>query len=56
MYASWPKSETVDDSYLKASAYLADSAHEFRLRIKAMMVTKGKKVRYFYLVLKVFLF
>lgn len=44
MYASWPKVESVNDSYLKASAYLADSAHEFRLRIKSMMTVKGKKV------------
>lgn len=43
MYASWPKVESVNDSYLKASAYLADSAHEFRLRIKSMMTVKGKK-------------
>ena len=43
MLASWPESEKVDESYLKASAYLADSAHEFRLRIKSMMTAKGKK-------------
>jgi leucyl-tRNA synthetase len=45
MFASWPQHEGVDESYLKASSYIADSAHEFRLRIKSMMTAKGKKVR-----------
>ncbi|CAB4042966.1 leucine--tRNA ligase, cytoplasmic, partial [Paramuricea clavata] len=43
MYASWPQHEGIDESYLKASSYIADSAHEFRLRIKSMMTAKGKK-------------
>ena len=46
MYASWPQHEGIDESYLKASSYIADSAHEFRLRIKSMMTAKGKKVGY----------
>ena len=44
MYASWPPHQAVNDSYLKASSYIADSAHEFRLRIKSMITAKGKKV------------
>ena len=44
MHAQWPQHEGVDDSYLKASSYMADSAHEFRLRIKSMMTAKGKMV------------
>ncbi|XP_046853769.1 leucine--tRNA ligase, cytoplasmic-like [Xenia sp. Carnegie-2017] len=43
MFASWPQHQEVNKSYLKASSYIADSAHEFRLRIKSMMTSRGKK-------------
>ena len=45
MNASWPVTGKVDYPLLKSADYLAACAHEFRVRIKAMMNPKGKKVR-----------
>ena len=45
MDASWPVAGKVDQPLLKSADYLADRAHDFRVRIKAMMNPKGKKVR-----------
>lgn len=44
MNASWPIAGNVDLPLLKSADYLADRAHDFRVRIKAMMNPKGKKV------------
>ncbi|XP_067042289.1 leucine--tRNA ligase, cytoplasmic-like isoform X1 [Acropora muricata] len=41
--ASWPVTGSVDYPLLKSADYLAACAHEFRVRIKAMMNPKGKK-------------
>ncbi|KAL9971490.1 hypothetical protein ACROYT_G017659 [Oculina patagonica] len=43
MNASWPIAGNVDLPLLKSADYLADRAHDFRVRIKAMMNPKGKK-------------
>ena len=44
MDALWPVAGTVDQPLLKSADYLAARAHDFRVRIKAMMNPKGKKV------------
>lgn len=44
MDASWPVAGKIDQPLLKSANYLEDRAHEFRVRIKAMMNPKGKKV------------
>ena len=44
MNASWPAAGEVDQPLLKSADYLSDCAHDFRVRIKAMMNPKGKKV------------
>ncbi|XP_023211298.1 leucine--tRNA ligase, cytoplasmic-like [Centruroides sculpturatus] len=43
--ARWPMTGVVDEMLLKSSQYLMDSAHEFRLRLKAyyQVGSKGKK-------------
>ncbi|XP_015775131.1 PREDICTED: leucine--tRNA ligase, cytoplasmic-like isoform X2 [Acropora digitifera] len=43
MNASWPVTGSVDYPLLKSADYLAACAHEFRVRIKAMMNPEGKK-------------
>jgi len=43
MNASWPAAGEVDQPLLKSADYLSDRAHDFRVRIKAMMNPKGKK-------------
>ena len=45
MNASWPIAGKVDLALLKSADYLTDRAHDFRVRIKAMMNPKGKKVK-----------
>lgn len=37
MWAQWPEAGEVDLSLIQASQYVADSAHEFRLRKKTML-------------------
>ena len=44
MDASWPLAGKIDQPLLKSADYLAARAHDFRVRIKAMMNPKGKKV------------
>ena len=45
MKALWPESSDVDLSLIQASQYVADSAHEFRLRKKTLLnQSKGGKV------------
>ena len=44
MDAPWPVAGTVDQPLLKSADYLTARAHDFRVRIKAMMNPKGKKV------------
>ena len=44
MDASWPVAGKIDQPLLKSADYLAARAHDFRVRIKAMMNPKGKKV------------
>ena len=44
MNASWPVAGNVEQPLLKSADYLTGCAHEFRVRIKAMMNPKGKKV------------
>ena len=44
MDASWPVAGKIDQPLLKSANYLEDRAHDFRVRIKAMMNPKGKKV------------
>lgn len=41
--AQWPVAGEVDDILMKASNYLMDAAHEFRVRLKAVMQPKIKK-------------
>ncbi|XP_068702613.1 leucine--tRNA ligase, cytoplasmic-like [Montipora foliosa] len=43
MNASWPVAGNVEQPLLKSADYLTGCAHEFRVRIKAMMNPKGKK-------------
>lgn len=43
MDALWPVGGTVDQPLLKSADYLTARAHDFRVRIKAMMNPKGKK-------------
>ena len=43
MKASWPKAGLVDEKLVRSSEYLTDAAHEFRLRMKALLQPKGKK-------------
>ena len=45
MDALWPVAGKVDQPLLKSADYLAARAHDFRVRIKAMMNPKGKKVK-----------
>ena len=42
--ARWPVAGKVDDALIASSQYLVDRTHEFRVRIKAMMTPKNKKV------------
>lgn len=43
MWALWPEAGPVDELLIQSSQYLSDSAHEFRLRKKALMNPgKGK--------------
>ena len=42
MHASWPVSGPVDTKLVKASQYLSDAAHDFRLRLKNYLAPKGK--------------
>ncbi|CAL1544522.1 unnamed protein product [Lymnaea stagnalis] len=45
MWARWPEAGPVDELLIQSSQYLADCAHEFRLRRKALQSAgKGKKV------------
>ncbi|XP_042206622.1 leucine--tRNA ligase, cytoplasmic-like [Homarus americanus] len=44
LHASWPTTEEPDLALVKASEYLADASHRFRLRLKAhMSPAKSKK-------------
>ncbi len=42
MTASWPVSGPVDESLVRASLYLMEAAHDFRLRHKQHLAPKGK--------------
>ena len=42
MHAKWPVAGPVDSKLVKASQYLTDAAHEFRLRLKNYLAPKGK--------------
>ena len=45
MWARWPEAGQVDLPLIQASQYVADSAHEFRLRKKTLLNQgKGGKV------------
>ncbi|KAK0056665.1 leucine--tRNA ligase cytoplasmic [Biomphalaria pfeifferi] len=43
MTALWPQAGSVDELLIQSSQYLADCAHEFRLRKKTLSAGKGKK-------------
>lgn len=42
--SQWPTSSEPNLALVRASAYLADSTHTFRIRLKSAMTAKGKKV------------
>lgn len=43
LHASWPQASEPDLSLIKASNYLADISHNFRLRLKSAQTAKNKK-------------
>ena len=42
MKASWPEAGPVNDILVRSSQYLMDAAHDFRLRLKAVLNAKPK--------------
>ena len=38
--ASWPVSGPVDEVLIRSSQYLMDAAHEFRIRLRALLQPK----------------
>ena len=40
MTARWPDSGPVDETLVKASQYIMDAAHDFRVRLKALLTPK----------------
>jgi len=44
MNARWPVVGEVDEKLVRTSLYLMDAAHEFRIRLKAYLSPKSKKV------------
>uniref|UniRef100_A0A6A7FPE5 leucine--tRNA ligase n=2 Tax=Hirondellea gigas TaxID=1518452 RepID=A0A6A7FPE5_9CRUS len=43
IHAPWPKFSTPDLALVRASEYLADISHTFRLRVKNAMIVRNKK-------------
>lgn len=43
LHAPWPKASEPDVTLVKASSYLGDISHSFRLRLKSAMAAKSKK-------------
>merc|ERR1719419_1147113 len=43
MTARWPDSGPVDETLVKASQYIMDAAHDFRVRLKALLTPKKNK-------------
>ena len=46
MRASWPEAGPVNDILVRSSQYLMDAAHDFRLRLKAVLNAKPKVSSY----------
>ena len=42
MKAAWPAAGPVNDILVRSSQYLMDAAHDFRLRLKAVLNAKPK--------------
>ena len=46
MHAAWPTAGQIDRLLVQSSEYLMDAAHEFRLRLKAVLAPGKSKVSF----------